>query len=61
MVKLIVELSGGLELLFGNVKHFDCDIPSPDSGLLTMRTIISWVKSNLLKERVELFASGDSL
>lgn len=53
--------SGGLELLFGKVKRFDVDVPEGASGGLTVGGLIAWMAANLLKERPELFISGDTV
>jgi len=53
--------SGGLELLFGRTKRFDVDIPSSCDTALVMRDVILFMKDNLLKERAELFISGETV
>tara|TARA_Y100000780_G_C13418351_1_gene314713 strand:- start:187 stop:378 length:192 start_codon:yes stop_codon:yes gene_type:complete len=58
--------SGGLELLFGQVKRFDVVLSRPTgSGAdepLKMRGLLTWMRENLLKERPELFlGEGDAL
>ncbi|KAA0160985.1 hypothetical protein FNF27_00795 [Cafeteria roenbergensis] len=65
-VRLAIELSGGLELLFGQVKRFDVVLSRPTgSGAdepLKMRGLLTWMRENLLKERPELFlGEGDAL
>lgn len=60
-MKLTLELSGGLELLFDNKKIHDVDIPTESSGPLTIRDVLNWTKVNLLKERPELFMKGDAV
>jgi ubiquitin related modifier 1 len=54
----LVELSGGLELLFGGVKSFSVAL---EASPLTMRGVIAHVRDHLLIERPELFVSGDSV
>ena len=56
--------SGGLELLFGQIKTFnvELDVPEGASRALTMQDLLTWMRVNLLRERPELFlAEGDNL
>lgn len=50
--------SGGLELLFDKVKRAEVETPA---GVATMKDLIKWMRDSLLKERPELFVSGDSV
>mmetsp|Transcript_584 Transcript_584/g.983 ORF Transcript_584/g.983 Transcript_584/m.983 type:complete len:98 (+) Transcript_584:54-347(+) len=59
-MKLKVEFSGGLHLLFDKQKSLDVDVPLKDSTLI-MKDLISWLKDNKLRERSELFVSGDNV
>ncbi|CAB4423608.1 unnamed protein product [Rhizophagus irregularis] len=63
LLKIKLSFSGGIELLFDNIKQTSVEIPSsinpPNST--TMKDLISWMKDNLLKERPELFMSGDTV
>ena len=52
--------SGGMELLFDNVRNVKVDIPAKDS-LLTVRETMAWMRDNLLKERPEMFMKGDTI
>eukprot|EP00164_Ancoracysta_twista_P002007 GFYU01002646.1.p2 GENE.GFYU01002646.1~~GFYU01002646.1.p2 ORF type:complete len:101 (+),score=49.35 GFYU01002646.1:49-351(+) len=62
MVKLKIEFSGGLELLFDKKKEVAVDAPADvEDSKINMKTLIEWIKTNLLKERPELFVSGDSV
>jgi ubiquitin related modifier 1 len=56
-----VEFGGGLELLFSNKKSHEVDIPATtvDGEPADMKSLILWLKDNLLKERVELFLDVD--
>ena len=57
-----VELKGGLELLFENCKRMELKLPAgPDGQKRTIRTLIQHLKTNCLKERPELFVSGDDI
>lgn len=56
--------SGGLELLFGQIKTFNVELvlPADASRALTMQDLLTWMRLNLLRERPELFlAEGDNL
>ena len=65
MTVVSMELSGGMELLFGRTKVFPrLELPpsaSDDAQPMTMREALQWIRSNLLKERPELFLAGDSV
>lgn len=52
--------SGGMELLFDNVRNVKVDIPAKAS-LLTVRETMAWMRDNLLKERPEMFMKGDTI
>lgn len=56
-VRVRMELAGGLELLFGRVKAFSIVLP----GAATVRALIAHARTELLQERVELFATGESV
>ncbi|KAI5835134.1 ubiquitin-related modifier 1 [Schizophyllum commune Tattone D] len=69
-VTVDVEFSGGLELLFGNVRRHRVALPAtkPDSeaegGTLApadVEFLIDYLAKNLLKERVELFVENGSV
>ena len=59
-LQLTIEFSGGAELLFDKVKKHDVTLPVGDSPW-NLGKLISWICSNLLKERPELFVQGDSV
>ncbi|GFR41443.1 hypothetical protein Agub_g2130 [Astrephomene gubernaculifera] len=62
MVKVQIEFSGGLEVLFGNKKEHDVDVPVQDGQTeLTAAHLIAWTRDNLLQERPELFVKGSSV
>lgn len=53
--------SGGLDLLFGNEKIIEVDVPiDGDSGLTVSRTM-AWARDNLLTERPDMFMKGDTV
>ncbi|XP_038982577.1 ubiquitin-related modifier 1 homolog isoform X1 [Phoenix dactylifera] len=61
-MRLTLEFGGGLDLLCNSVKihHVDVD-PKTGEDKLSMRDLLSWIKSNLIKERPEMFVKGDSV
>jgi ubiquitin related modifier 1 len=58
-MKITVEFSGGLELLFDKKKNHSLEFP--DDKSLTLRDLVRWIKDHLLKERAELFYIDDSV
>ncbi|XP_051215971.1 ubiquitin-related modifier 1 homolog [Lolium perenne] len=60
---LTLEFGGGLELLLEkSTKVHKVDVPPMDDEVkATMKGLLSWVKSNLIKERPEMFIKGDSV
>lgn len=59
-LRLTIEFSGGAELLFDKVKNHQVTLPV-DNTTWNLRRLISWISSNLLKERPELFVQGDTV
>lgn len=57
-MKVKIELSGGLELLFAKVKEHKVDLPD---DVRNMRSLIKWMQAHLLTERPELFVSGETV
>ncbi|GAB2263912.1 hypothetical protein Droror1_Dr00026046 [Drosera rotundifolia] len=61
-MQLTVEFGGGLELLCDSVKVHNVDIDVPEGeNKLTMTRLLSWVRTNLIKERPEMFVKGDTV
>jgi len=58
MPSFTIELSGGLELLFGNVKRFPVSLSGERASL---RAVVAHARDALLVERAELFAAGDGV
>lgn len=56
---ILVEFSGGAELLFGNVKKLPLNLET--SGEWNLKKLIAFLRDTHLKERPELFASCDSV
>jgi len=61
-MQLTLEFGGGLELLCNSVKihNVSVDLQSGDEKL-TMKDLLGWVRTNLIKERAEMFMKGDSV
>ena len=57
---LTLEFTGGAELLFGKKKVHPIDLPNQQTPW-TIRTLLVWIRENLLQERPELFIQGDSV
>jgi ubiquitin related modifier 1 len=57
---LTLEFAGGAELLFAKQKHHAIDLPEQQASW-TIRTLLVWIRENLLHERPELFIQGDSV
>ncbi|KAL6871531.1 hypothetical protein ACP4OV_014360 [Aristida adscensionis] len=63
-MRLTLEFGGGLELLLENstkVHKVDVGPMDAETKVMTMRGLLSWVKSNLIKERPEMFVKDDSV
>ena len=59
-LQIYLEFSGGAELLFNNVKKHHVELPDQTQPW-TLRTLIAWIRENLLQERPELFTVGESV
>ncbi|KAI3718165.1 hypothetical protein L6452_19019 [Arctium lappa] len=61
-MQLTLEFGGGLELLCDSVKihSVNVDLPSKEKKL-TMKHLLAWVRSNLIKEMPEMFMKGDTV
>ncbi|XP_027160485.1 ubiquitin-related modifier 1 homolog 2-like [Coffea eugenioides] len=61
-MKLTLEFGGGLELLCDSVKIHHVNVePQAGESKLTMKHLLSWARTNLIKERPEMFMKGDSV
>ncbi|KAK8944485.1 hypothetical protein KSP39_PZI007898 [Platanthera zijinensis] len=59
---LTLEFGGGLDLLCQSVKIHQVDVaPKDENAKLTMRDLLAWVRSSLIKERPEMFMKGDTV
>ena len=59
-VNLTLEFMGGAELLLDGLKKTGASVPGK-TGELSAKTLIAWVRDNLLKSRPELFVQDDSV
>ena len=57
MTQVAVEFAGGLDLLFGKVDKLQLTL---EKGW-NMKKLIEHLRDNYLKERTEMFVSGDSV
>ena len=57
---ITVEFSGGAELLFDSIKHHQVSLPDTDKAW-TIKSLLVWMKDNMVRERPELFIQGDSV
>ncbi|VVB03485.1 unnamed protein product [Arabis nemorensis] len=61
-MQLTLEFGGGLELLCESVKIHKVNVDLPDGvDNLNMKHLLSWVRTNLIKERPEMFMKGDTV
>nr|VZI22124.1 unnamed protein product [Spirometra erinaceieuropaei] len=58
VMKVAVEFGGGAELLFGNKKKHEVEIPT---SVRSMGQFLPWIRDNMLLERPELFMQGNSI
>ncbi|KAF2075684.1 hypothetical protein CYY_002997 [Polysphondylium violaceum] len=58
-MKVTVELSGGLELLFDKKKTHTLEFADKDE--IPLRDLILYMRDNLLKERAELFVVDNTV
>ncbi|MQM14063.1 hypothetical protein Taro_046996 [Colocasia esculenta] len=61
-MRLTVEFGGGLELLCQSIKihHVDVNHKAGEEKLI-MKDLLCWIRSNLIKERPEMFMKGDTV
>ncbi|WVZ17698.1 hypothetical protein V8G54_010680 [Vigna mungo] len=61
-MQLTLEFGGGLELLCDSKKIHNVNIEQQNGeGKLIMKDLLSWVRTNLIKERPEMFMKGDTV
>jgi len=59
-IPLTIEFSGGAELLCGNVKKHTVELPEI-SDKWQIRSLLPWIRDNIIQERPELFMQGDTV
>ena len=57
-MKIKIEFSGGLELLFDNQKKLDIVVEDSE---FTVYNLIEYMRKNCLKEKEEMFVQGESV
>ncbi|XP_014522948.1 ubiquitin-related modifier 1 homolog 2 [Vigna radiata var. radiata] len=61
-MQLTLEFGGGLELLCDSKKIHNVNIEQQNGeAKLIMKDLLSWVRTNLIKERPEMFMKGDTV
>ncbi|XP_030931391.1 ubiquitin-related modifier 1 homolog 2 [Quercus lobata] len=61
-MQITLEFGGGLELLCDSVKVHNVNVDMPKGAeKLTMKDLLGWVRTNLIKERSEMFMKGDTV
>lgn len=60
VLSLVIEFSGGAELLFDKIKKHEVQLPEKTSPW-TLKELLPWMRDNMLKERPELFMQGNSV
>uniref|UniRef100_A0A1J3EUP3 Ubiquitin-related modifier 1 homolog n=1 Tax=Noccaea caerulescens TaxID=107243 RepID=A0A1J3EUP3_NOCCA len=61
-MQLTLEFGGGLELLCDSKKIHKVNVDLPNGADdLTMKHLLSWVRTNVIKERPEMFLKGDTV
>ena len=58
-MNVVLEFSGGAELLFGKTRQHQVQLPTSESKW-TIGKLLAWIKDNLLQERPELFLKDPS-
>ena len=57
---ILIEFSGGAELLVNKVKSHNVTLPDVGQSW-SIRSLLVWIKDNLLQERPELFVQGETV
>ncbi|XP_047968925.1 ubiquitin-related modifier 1 homolog 1-like [Salvia hispanica] len=61
-MQLTLEFGGGLELLCDSVKIHNVNVePQGEEKKITVKHLLSWIRTNLIKERPEMFMKGDTV
>ncbi|PSS24338.1 Ubiquitin-related modifier 1 like [Actinidia chinensis var. chinensis] len=61
-MQLTLEFGGGLELLCDSVKIHNVNVETQDGeDKLSMKDLLGWVRTNLIKERPEMFMKGETV
>lgn len=60
-MKVKIEFSGGLELMFEGKKNIDLDMEKKDDKDILLEDVIDELKTNHLKEKEELFVQAGTI
>lgn len=60
-INVKVEFGGGTELLFDKQKCIELTLPVKEVDTWTISSLIKHLSENYIKERVELFCSGEKI
>ncbi|KAJ1565150.1 Ubiquitin- modifier 1, partial [Nowakowskiella sp. JEL0078] len=61
MVNVTVQFSGGMELLFDGKRELEVTLTSKDNSPCKVKHLIVHLRDNIILERPELFAQGDTV
>ncbi|RHZ86798.1 hypothetical protein Glove_46g179 [Diversispora epigaea] len=63
LIKVNLFFSGGLEILFDNIKQKTVEISSSINppNQTKMEDLIKWIRENLIKTKPELFMTGNTI
>ncbi|KAB2600285.1 ubiquitin-related modifier 1-like protein 2 [Pyrus ussuriensis x Pyrus communis] len=59
VARLAILIIGGLELLYNSVKIHNVNVEMQNG--LTMKDLLSWIRTHMIKERPEMFMKGDTV
>ncbi|KXS18905.1 ubiquitin-related modifier 1 [Gonapodya prolifera JEL478] len=57
-MKLTLEFTGGMELLFQGTKKVSVTLPEK---VTTVKTLLPWIRDSLLKSKPDMFMQGDTV
>ena len=60
-MKVKIEFSGGLELMFDNKKNIELDMEKKDDKDILLEDVIQELKTNHLKDKEELFVQAGTI
>ncbi|XP_068331897.1 ubiquitin-related modifier 1 homolog 2-like isoform X2 [Pyrus communis] len=61
-MNMTLEYNGGSELLYNSVKIQNVNVEMQNGAeKLTMKDLLSWIRTHMIKERPEMFMKGDTV